>query len=327
MKINIFGCNLYKGSEMMQKAVSLTLYNKYNIKTVIFNKKQEKLLGNPENLYYTLDDTRQYEAEYNNIKKFLQDNNVEELHFSCLIITKQLNNKSAILLKQKYKTNFKSVWKIQNLLLFVKVANDLGITVKQHITDPASIDLSKHYTNTTADYILNSKDLSYFSFYEPGLYQIIDNLPRVDKTKDFVFYVTNFWNRRDFIVDILNKTNINNSDIRVIYNNKQGISQLDYYKLVKTAKYSCIVPNTDLQVFSIMRLFEEIFCETIPLIYRGTYLEEVKNTYPEIYDLLIKYDLFFKDEIELTNKIKNKAVHDFIKEVNETQTIKNIKGV
>lgn len=91
--------------------------------------------------------------------------------------------------------------------------------------------------------------------------------------------------------------------------------------------FTLIIPSYDVTTFSIIRFFESVKNGCVPLIWKDTDLTDLKNTFEDIYDLVIEYGLIVgsKDDIiEACKKKNRKHYEDFLDAVKNSRSYRKV---
>lgn len=222
---------------------------------------------------------------------------------------------------------------------FIKAAVKSGCKLTQFFTDSEEPEYAKYFglDEFKAGYILNKpkRGYKYAPTYDRWL--LTHREPDCDKIYDFVFYASAVTESRDYLIenrDIL--YSVPKSNVRVV--TKDGsktssnstevyIDQKDYDKLLTQAKFTLAIPAYDHTTFSIWRIFEAMQNNCLCLVSSNCDLTDVKVTFPDVYDIIVKYLVVdFKD---IPKKIKqlNKNRTAILDELWNTKSVKNIQNL
>lgn len=241
------------------------------------------------------------EIEENN-RKFFKENKVKNLMvigFNMLSSIKYGENKSFedflqyYVNEPQYKMKFMMTLKMYAMLVFIKNAIDCGCMVYHFVIDPQEIDFGEvlKTDKVVRLYKLKREGCLFAPSYEMKLMKI-RYLSTYSRKYDFLFYCGAQTEDRDYIVEKKSELeSIPNSDVKVITkaNNKEKVSQREYYNLLKQARFTLVIPSYDKTTFSIVRFLEAVANGCLPLVWKDCCLEEVKNTYKTLYDIIQRF--------------------------------------
>lgn len=190
--------------------------------------------------------------------------------------------------------------------------------------DPQECVITDYLKTGICTYILNKGNKKYVPSYEKYLF---DNNQIVDKTIDFTFYGTALTEDRQYLLEykyIL--TNIKNSDVGIIVKKDNTyISQVEYYNKLSHSKFTLIIPSYDITTFSIIRFLEAISNHCLPLVLDTVNLTDLKNTFPDIYNI-VKKNLVVNIK-DIQSKINELNYDKIINEIFNTKSIKNFTDI
>lgn len=210
----------------------------------------------------------------------------------------------------------------------IKSCVDNNKNLIQFILDPQEPYFPSYFNTGVNTYILNKDNLFYAPSYE---YALFSNRPDAfNKTSDLVFYCTALTEDRQYIVDNSDKLkSIPNSDIQIhtsIKNNSNYVSQEEYYNKLASSKYTLIVPSYDVSTFSIIRFLEAVANDCIPLVLDNCDLTDLKNTFPDIYDIVNKYLIVNLNNIDTCiNSLSYDSILNMIKNTNSIKNFNNLE--
>ena len=108
-------------------------------------------------------------------------------------------------------------------------------------------------------------------------------------------------------------------------NKKLIIKQEDYYYMLSKSKYTLVVQSYDVTTFSIIRFFEAVCRDCVPLIWFEACLDDLKNTFEDIYHLVLKYNLVVSSKEEIVDRVDNYENDlNFINEVKNSKSFRKI---
>lgn len=172
-------------------------------------------------------------------------------------------------------------------------------------------------------YFLKNKDFEYLPFFE---FYIMD-LKNKTKNQNKKYYCFSLYtdvldNRKDLSEIKTNKVIVK----RARKQTKTMISQKDYYKMLSQSRYTIIFHSYVKTTFSIIRFFEAIANNCIPLILNNDCdSTDLKNTFKDIYDLVKKYNLFV-DFNDIKKYVSNDKLYEknkkFLEDIEKTKSFK-----
>lgn len=190
----------------------------------------------------------------------------------------------------KFKMSFAMTKKMYAMLLFIKDAIECGCTVYHFVIDPQEIDFGQVLKSDKVIRLYKLKRLGYVfaPSYERSLLRN-SHFSTKDRNLDFLFYCGAQTEDRDYILEGKKALEgIQNSDVKVLTkeNVKEKVSQFEYYMRLRKARFTLVIPSYDKTTFSIVRFFEAVANGCLPLVWKDCCLDEVKNTYPNIYEII-----------------------------------------
>lgn len=288
----------------------INVFGKDNV-VLIYNGKSctrfKNLIGIDDVIYesFYLYPNKNWKDLYEDCEDILNKHNITNLICFRITSVNKANNESLYLYdtfdrkysegNYEYSTKFNVINKLYSKYLFIKVAADLNIQIIQFATDTQEPNLINHFNlsdNNVRGYILNK--LNDNSVYLPSCeYEYVSNRISRDKLLDFVFYGTAVTEDREYLLD-LNNLDIPYSDILIVSTlalakKSKAIPQNDYLELVAKSKFTLIAPSYDSTTFSMLRFFEAIQRGCVPLVLTNCDLSDLRNTYPDICDIVEKY--------------------------------------
>ena len=103
------------------------------------------------------------------------------------------------------------------------------------------------------------------------------------------------------------------------------ISQVEYYNKLSHSKFTLIIPSYDITTFSIIRFLEAISNRCLPLVLDTVNLTDLKNTFPDIYNI-VKKNLVVNIK-DIQSKINELNYDKIINEIFNTKSIKNFTDI
>lgn len=229
-----------------------------------------------------------------------------------------------------YSRNFMFIKKILEKILFIScIAKRSNII--QVIIDPQEPIICDYVNNVKSFkkvYILRTKEMQYLPFYEFTMSKFFENKSKT-KLNDLCFYCSALTEDRDFILKH-KKFLEDNFDAKVVSktDNKQDrnpIKQTVYYEKLCEAKFTLIIPSYDVETFSVIRFFEAIMADCLPIILKDVCLNHLILTFPDIYEI-IKESLVL-NKIENINKKMDSLQKERCKILGEIKNTKSYKQI
>lgn len=233
-------------------------------------------------------------------KGFIKKHNINELLLVGvqLLSTLKIDNNSMMIKaleiyhgekQDKYSLNFDSTKRVYEKLIFIICCRELGVKLFHFVIDPQEADIKSGlcYNNSKRLFILNDSISVYAHMYEAAmLCEIQQQYRNRGKTFELFFIASCLTNDRKFLYDIKNKIKISASVIfDIIAKSNAGVAQGTYYSYLSRSKYTIVVKPYKNDSFSIIRFIEAIVLNCVPLILDDVCLDELKNTFADIYEL------------------------------------------
>lgn len=233
----------------------------------------------------------------------LRDNNVQ-LDDKLL---KEISN--SVMKDDKWNMQYDMMKRLIERLLFVRACQNKN--VYHFMIDPDEVDFSKvwnfkKYKRFAACKWRNEK---YGPFYEFVLANtFIQPLP---KAQDLYFIASAYNDKREKsikeLVDTVNEkfgrrrigfARLNPKKGRVDYFNVQTrdkrVDQSKYLYNLMLSRYTIINNSYSEDCFNMVRFMEAVICGCVPLIIKGNNIDDLRLTFPDIYDIIIKRKLVVK---------------------------------
>jgi hypothetical protein len=198
----------------------------------------------------------------------------------------------------KFSIKFFMIRKILEKCMLIKVAADLmSIDVIQFVIDPQEIDFRHvfYFTNYRRYFILKRDYDKYAPMYE---YEMSKEICSNKKEVDLFFIGSILTEDRYFLYDLNDQfEGIDSIEFKVFDKDKfknNRISQNEYYHLLSKSKYTLICKPYENDSFSIIRFFEAVCNNCIPLILDDVNLSEILCTFEDIYDIIKRNKLVVK---------------------------------
>lgn len=278
--------------------------------------------------------------EEESINEFLLDNNISSLFIFKTRMFKSFRYNDGSFAEKfvsSYKDNnemnrsYVSTRKVLESVLFVNCSYNLGIKLFQLVIDPLEYDYRfVGIENIQRLYILKKNDMKYCPMYEIEMYK---NCKVKQKELDMFFICTCNGEKRKLLIEVIIElkefVDCKSSFVVEFVDNKENknkkISQTEYYENVSKSKYTLVVQSYDATTFSIIRFFEAVCRNCVPLIWYEACLDDLKNTFEDIYDLVLKYNLIVSSKEEIVDRVNNYENDlNFINEVKNSKSFRKI---
>jgi hypothetical protein len=218
----------------------------------------------------------------------------------------------------EYNLSFLSTRIVQQRYFICKLCRDKKLIYV--CLDPQECILTDKFNTGLCTYILNRGNKKYIPSYEKYMFK---NGKDIEKTVDFTFYGTALTEDRKYLVDRADLlTSIRNSDVGIIVKKDNTyVSQTEYYDKLARSKFTLIIPSYDITTFSIIRFLEAVSNHCLPLVLDTVDLTDLKNTFPDIYDI-VKKNLVVNIK-DIQSKINELDYDKIIKKIFNTESVKN----
>ena len=199
--------------------------------------------------------------------------------------------------EQKVNYKFMTTLNIFIRLAILEVLEELNVNLIQIKIDPQeySIETDFAFKNYTCYFINNRANMKYMPMYINQMFKSIKEGNLVEcRSKDIFAIATCLSDDRKDLPQKFDGIICDNIDIRFITkenNRKARVKQSDYYELLRGAKYTIIFKPYQHDSFSSIRFIEAILNGCVPLIMNDCDLSELKETYLDLYELVLKYNL------------------------------------
>lgn len=286
-----------------------------------------------------------------NAVKFLKDNGIDIF----IILTADIYNgwrynDMSLLHKfcESRNTNDRCNWNFQmtkNLLckyMIIESAFDVCDKVYQFVLDTGEPDFSvccEHFGYDKSKYrllyIAQRKGIyTYMPCVEYGMMQKVKNadIDIYNKDTDFSFYASAVSKAREWVLEYKDMLqSIQNSIVEIIEKgtDKRQIPQMEYMQLLGSSKFTLAISAYDAVSFSTMRMIDAAMCNCLCLIHNSCNDTDLKATFPDIYRIYKKYDLFveMEDIKDFISRLTNKKRNDIIREIKETKSWKRFSDI
>jgi hypothetical protein len=192
-------------------------------------------------------------------------------------------------------------------LVFVKACRDKNVF--QFCIDTEEVDFSDVYNFKSYKrlFILKKDGMSYFPMYEWAMANTF--IQEIDKAQDLYYIGSAFTKEREeYIVNIkdwlykffgrrrIGFTRANpQTGLFDYYNSNERrdvkVNQSKYLYNLKLSKYTVVTSPYDTSTFNMMRFMESVICDCIPIIMPDNNLDDLRLTFPDIYDKINLRDL------------------------------------
>jgi hypothetical protein len=285
-------------------------------------------------------ETSNWSEQSDYIDRFLQGYNFETIfvintailfksYYNDLIYTYENKIKYGIDCGPRYGFKKNNVRGINNRICFMDRVAANNIKVIHFALSPQEPDWSEY---------MNFKSYSRYSFLKDGKYNYAPMYERSlfleneefnrergkRRSRKFIFYCSRLNENRDFVYDMQTKfQKEKNLNFRV-FDERKKFSQYMYYQKLAAYRYTLIIKSNYEGYFSIKRFFEAIARKCVPLILDDVDTTMLQNTFPDIYDVILYYDLILPErrvKARINHYDKDKR---FIDDVKATKSFKKI---
>ena len=236
--------------------------------------------------------------------------------------------KNAIETNNRYNIKFMMLRRILEKCMLLKVASKMNIDVIQFVYDPQEINFADvfDFKSYKRYYILKRGSDKYAPIYEYEMYK--ESREVKDKELDLFFIGGILTKDRLFLYDVKQQFEGVEGIKFEVFDKKENknnrITQTKYYEQLGKAKYTIIIKPYQNDSFSIIRFFEAICNNCIPLILDDVNLAELNDTFPDIYNIIIKYKLIISVK-NVQQRISQYEQDKFvINEIVESKSFKKI---
>lgn len=341
----VFGGYLDKHCENMTSYSINALCKIFDDNVIIIDffksNKLQKICGEHKYIKVNFDDCKDYYDVYKKSKYVIEKNKIEkviwyrnlmnidyrsERYYSINSLEKKMKN------KQYDFVNYKSTRTIHERYLFMKaLSKKCGIIIQfvqdiNEFTFDKTINFKNKFYKT---YLAQVNGFIFMPTFELGL-SLFNNRSN-KKEQDFVFYCTAKTEDRQYISD--RKCELENMcyDIKIVcIGDKHGCIKEDEYddKLAKSYFTLCIPAYND-KHFSIWRIIEALNNNCVCLVLSNNDMNDLLKTFPDIYEVIKKYNLIINDFNELQKKIVElKPKHkNIIEEMKQTKSIRKVSDI
>jgi hypothetical protein len=198
------------------------------------------------------------------------------------------------------------------------------------VLDPQEPDyrLVIDFKNYKILYGMQRKDMIYMPCFEYGVLEQCKDYDRT-KTINFMFYCGAVTEDRKFIADRKEELeSIEGFDIRIFTRGRtkdnKPVNQEDYYKNLARTRYTCCIQAYDKTAFSMYRFTEALINDCLSFVFYDCCLDDVKNTFPDMYEIMNKY-LIVNDFDEVIDNVNNWKESKRVKIINMLKETKSYK--
>lgn len=235
----------------------------------------------------------------------LRDNNVQLDEKLLKEISKQ------VMKDDTWNMQYDMMKRLIERLLFVRACQTKN--VYQFMIDPDEVDFSKvwNFKKYKRFAACRWNGIKYGPIYEWALYNtFVQPLP---KAQD-LYYIASAYNERreNYVKHITETVNKKFGKKRIGYvRNNQKKGKVDYFTLndrdkrvtqsmylynLMISKYTIVNNSYNVDCFNMVRFMEAVICNCVPLILYGNNLEDLKLTFPDIYDIIRERNLVVRPD-------------------------------
>ena len=201
----------------------------------------------------------------------------------------------------------------------------------EFILDPQEPHWGDLYNGIDYKYLYGMQREGKYIYMPCFEYGVQNAMSDTDTTKkyDMVFFCSCLTKDREFILeykDVLES--VPNSKIQINTNKVKPMGQREYYELVAKSKYSMCIPAYDKTAFSMYRFVEALAVDCLCFIHKDCCLDDIKETFPDIYAIMKKYLVYdFDGIISNISKLTDKERNDIIKDIKDTKSWKRFSDL
>ena len=197
--------------------------------------------------------------------------------------------------------------------LLVKNMLDCRVKVIHFAIDPQEVNFCDIFGKNSVVECFNLRRPG-FKFIPSNEYALLLNQASVSdqRSTSLLFYCGAQTEDRKWIVNAESKLkSIPGSDILVIQKGekKKGVSQTEYYELLRKSKFTLVIASYDHTTFSIVRFMEALAAGCLPLVHCSCCLNDLANTYEDMYKVAKKY-LIVKSIDDIKRKMEEYGEHE-----------------
>lgn len=299
------------------------------------NKTLKVLNGEPDTLKLRQYDCDCWSKMFKKIKREMKEFDKVIIFKTPVMCNEQLVDEMLTGMQEddSFNMQYDKMRRLYERLLFVEAISDKD--VYQFVIDPREMDFSKVWDFKSYKRICTWKsDIDkYGPIYEYALVNTF--VQEIPKAQDFYFGASIYDDTKEYLREVNEELNnrlgrrhkggvwnnpfLGKSFVFDVENRDSRVGQSTYLYNLMLSRYTLIVAPYETQYFNIMRFMEAVICDCVPLIEANhNNLENLRLTFPDIYDIIIKRDLLVK-----YNRIYNR-IHQW--EVNDQYVVPEIKG-
>lgn len=340
----------YKATVATDSAFIQTMFKMFGDELVFIDayktNRSIKLFGIPDDkiLHYECDNVVGWKEHFEYAKNFLSENDIKTfIIFKPLMMRGLKHNdmgqyvrfKKKRLENNQYGFKYATMKHAYSKSLLIEAASKVCDKCIHFIVDPQepNFDCVYNFNSYREVYFLsksNTRRCVFMPCCEYGLGELTKEYDTSKKSLDFVFYCGALTDDRAYIRDAKDQLeSIKNADVKVLESGKDFIKQEEYYKMIAKSKFTLCIKPYDTTSFSMLRWLESFYLGCIPLVHKDCCMDDVKETYPDIYDIWCKYGLFVTFD-NIQNKISSftdSQINDIIKEIKETKSFKKVNDL
>lgn len=293
-------------------------------------------------IYYDISQVKEigWKAQYKLAKQLLIDNNIDTMIvFKSIIMSGQKHGEMHQIerfRRRRKEDDFvymKHAMSTTQYCKYLMVEAGAAVCNKNYefILDPQEPHWGDLYRDIDYKYLygMQRKDqYIYMPCFERGVQDMVGYMDTTKKY-DMMFFCSCLTKDREFILEYKDKLeSIPNSKIQINTRKVKPLGQRDYYELVAQSKYSMCIPAYDKTAFSMYRFVEALCVDCLCFIHKDCCLDDVKETFPDIYEIMEKYLVYdFDGIISKIGKLTDKDRNDIIKMIKETESWKRFSDL
>lgn len=268
----------------------------------------------------TFDDCEDYSDCYHKALSIIEEHKIKKIIWYRTMLSGQYNSSNYSLAKVLEKriskkiftyVNYQSTVAVHKRYIFMKAASRCCDIIIQFLIDINEFTFDKTIKfkgKFYKTYLAKVDDFILMPAFEAGL--LMSKRSISEKIIDFVFWCTAKTDNRKYIAD--RKIELEKLgeklgyDIKIICaGDKHGcISEDEYDKKLSKSKFTLCIPAYNKDHFSIWRIFEALAFDCVCLVLSNNKMKDLQVTFPDIYEVIKKYNLFVDDFNDIQKKIK-----------------------
>lgn len=206
-------------------------------------------------------------------------------------IVKRLNECTST--GEAYRTgmNYSIAKSIMQRFLLIKAAASKCKMVYHYVLDPQEAKLEKllEFKQFKRLYFMKREGFKFIPALEPSLFWLCQDLVEGYRENEFVFYCSAVTDDRKYISKRKEQLEaVANWDVRINIAGRgsKPLNQIEYYKKLANSRFTLCIPAYNKTAFSMLRFHEAIFCGCLPLVEHKCILDDVRNTFPAVCDII-----------------------------------------